>query len=56
MDVHLLLSVGCREYVQRIGRVLRPSAGKRALVYELVVSGTHEARQADRGRWRLAAG
>jgi superfamily II DNA or RNA helicase len=57
-DVAILLggSQGSREYVQRVGRVLRPSEGKRALVYELVVRGTHEVRQSERGRERLVAG
>lgn len=47
-------SQGSREYVQRIGRVLRPREGKRAAVYEVVASDTHETRQAERGRRRLA--
>jgi superfamily II DNA or RNA helicase len=33
---------GGREYVQRVGRVLRPRENKSALVYELVVRGTGE--------------
>lgn len=37
---------GEREHVQRVGRLLRPSPGKRALVYELVAAGTHEVRKA----------
>jgi superfamily II DNA or RNA helicase len=42
---------GPREHVQRIGRVLRPSPGKRALVYELVTVETTDARRAHaRGR------
>jgi superfamily II DNA or RNA helicase len=49
-------SHGSREYVQRVGRVLRPADGKRALVYELVVRGTHEVHQVERGRRRLASG
>ena len=32
-----------REHVQRLGRVLRPQTGKRALLYELVSSDTAEA-------------
>jgi superfamily II DNA or RNA helicase len=48
-------SGGDREYVQRVGRVLRPDGGKRALVAELVVRGTHEVRQQERNRSRLAA-
>ncbi len=41
-------SHGVREHIQRIGRVLRPAPGKRALVYELVMRGTTEVRQARR--------
>jgi len=37
---------GTREHVQRVGRVLRPTPGKRALVYELVCRDTHEVAQA----------
>ncbi|MFI5302655.1 MAG: DEAD/DEAH box helicase family protein, partial [Polyangiales bacterium] len=33
-------SLGAREHVQRVGRVLRPAAGKRATVYELVTLDT----------------
>jgi superfamily II DNA or RNA helicase len=33
---------GGREYVQRVGRLLRPKEGKNALVYEMVVRGTPE--------------
>ncbi len=39
-------ALGEREHVQRIGRVLRPSPGKEALVYELVTSETADARRA----------
>jgi superfamily II DNA or RNA helicase len=46
---------GEREHVQRIGRVLRPRPGKRALVYELVVRGTSEVREAARRRRAIAA-
>jgi superfamily II DNA or RNA helicase len=42
--------------VQRIGRVLRPAAGKRAQVYELVTSATIDDRRAEVRRRRLAAG
>jgi superfamily II DNA or RNA helicase len=42
--------LGEREHVQRVGRLLRPGAGKRALVYELVVEQSSEVRQAER-RW-----
>ncbi len=45
---------GAREHVQRIGRVLRPRAGKRAVVYELVIAGTGEVLQAERRAAPLA--
>ncbi len=48
-------SKGGREHVQRVGRVLRPRPGKRALVYELVVRATGEEAQARRRRRALAA-
>lgn len=49
-------ALGAREHVQRIGRILRPSEGKRALAYELVTLGsTDEARTRARRR-RLATG
>jgi superfamily II DNA or RNA helicase len=44
---------GEREYVQRVGRLLRPRAGKRATVYELVTLGTPEARIAAQRRRSL---
>lgn len=49
-------ALGAREHVQRVGRVLRPREGKRAVVYELVSEGTregwlsHERRQGLRPR------
>jgi superfamily II DNA or RNA helicase len=46
--------MGEREHVQRVGRLLRPGPDKRALVYELVVEGSSEARQAERRGERLA--
>ncbi|HEY6558522.1 MAG TPA: DEAD/DEAH box helicase family protein [Polyangiaceae bacterium] len=46
---------GEREHVQRVGRLLRPSAGKRALVYELVTVATSEVRRAAERRRGLAA-
>jgi superfamily II DNA or RNA helicase len=46
---------GEREHVQRVGRVLRPRPGKRALVYELVVRSTSEIEQARKRRSALAA-
>ncbi len=39
-------TLGEREYVQRVGRLLRPRPGKRALVYELISAGTTESRRA----------
>jgi len=48
-------SKGEREHVQRVGRMLRPRPGKRALVYELVVRATGEVEQARRRRNALAA-
>lgn len=45
-DVAIILggSLGEREHVQRIGRLLRPSAGKRASVYEVICRATMEVR------------
>jgi superfamily II DNA or RNA helicase len=48
--------MGEREHVQRVGRLLRPAAGKEALLYELVVAQSGEVRQAERRGARLAAG
>lgn len=48
-------ALGEREHVQRVGRLLRPAPGKRALIYELVVTGTSEARASLRRRKALAA-
>jgi superfamily II DNA or RNA helicase len=44
-----------RRQAQRIGRVLRPRAGKRAHVYELVVADSAELRQVQRRRGANAA-
>ena len=49
-------SQGSREYVQRVGRVLRPSEGKEAVVYDLVTRGTSEVRRAEEHRRALASG
>ncbi len=46
---------GKREHVQRVGRLLRPAPGKRAVVYELVTMATGEARRARERRHALAA-
>jgi superfamily II DNA or RNA helicase len=45
---------GEREHVQRVGRLLRPREGKRAMVYELVMRDTHEVLHARRRRAGLA--
>ncbi len=49
-DVAIIVgsTLGQREHVQRVGRLLRPVPGKRALVYELVTVATSEV-------WRAAA-
>lgn len=39
-----------REHVQRLGRILRPRAGKRAVLYELVTAGTTETFTSERRR------
>lgn len=39
-------TLGQREHIQRVGRVLRPGEGKIALVHELVTRGTSDARRA----------
>jgi superfamily II DNA or RNA helicase len=44
-----------RRHVQRIGRLLRPQPGKRAVVYELVVEQTSEVRQAQHRRTGLSS-
>jgi superfamily II DNA or RNA helicase len=50
-------TLGEREHVQRVGRLLRPVQGKRATVYELVTVATSEVRRAfDRRRGLVAAG
>jgi superfamily II DNA or RNA helicase len=49
-------SQGSREYVQRVGRVLRPMEGKEAVVYDLVTHGTFEVRRAEEHRRALASG
>ncbi len=49
-------SQGSREYIQRVGRVLRPAPGKEAIVYDLVTRGTFEVRRASEHRRALASG
>ena len=46
---------GEREHVQRVGRLLRPAPGKRAIVYELVTLATSEGKRAIERRRGLAA-
>ncbi len=46
-------SASARRHVQRIGRVLRPRDGKRAVIYELAVTETTEAGYVQRRRARL---
>lgn len=39
-----------REHVQRLGRILRPQKGKRAILYELVAADTTEVHASARRR------
>ena len=57
-DIAILVggSQGSREYIQRVGRVLRPSEGKKAVVYDLVTRGTFEVCRANKHRRALASG
>jgi superfamily II DNA or RNA helicase len=48
-------ALGSAEHAQRAGRILRPSPGKRATLYELVVRDSMEERQSERRQTRLAA-
>ena len=43
-------SSSVREHVQRLGRILRKKAGKRAVLYELVTEGTTETYTSERRR------
>lgn len=43
-----------REHVQRLGRILRPLAGKRATLYELITAGTAEQYTSERRREHVA--
>lgn len=43
-----------REHVQRLGRILRPQAGKSAILYELVVANTAEVGTSNRRREHAA--
>jgi len=42
-----------RQFIQRLGRLLRPGPGKTAVLYEIVVSGTSEVAQSRRRREAL---
>lgn len=57
-DAEVAIIVGAtsgeREYVQRVGRLLRPRPDKRALIYELISVGTTEARHAAERKRSLA--
>lgn len=55
-DVAIIVgaALGAREYVQRLGRLLRPAPGKRATIYELVSRGTDESRRAAKRRRSVA--
>jgi superfamily II DNA or RNA helicase len=55
-DVAIIVAgrLGEREYVQRVGRLLRPAPGKRARIYELLARGTSDVRLAERMREALA--
>jgi superfamily II DNA or RNA helicase len=43
-----------REHVQRLGRILRQTGDKRAVLYELVASGTSEVLTSSRRREHVA--
>ncbi len=45
-----------REFVQRLGRLLRRSEGKRAVLYEVVARATREERVAERRRHGVEVG
>ncbi len=45
-----------REHVQRLGRILRPSKGKVAILYEILSAGTAEAYTSERRRNHVAFG
>jgi superfamily II DNA or RNA helicase len=48
-------TLGPREHVQRVGRLLRPQNGKRAVVYEVVARDTYELGHAERRQRQLVA-
>jgi len=59
-DADVAIVVGAalaeREHVQRVGRLLRPAEGKRAIIYELVTTDTSEVDKAHRRRKALGNG
>ena len=44
-----------REFIQRLGRILRPKEGKRAVLYEVVTAGTREVAASRKRRRGLAS-
>ncbi|MEZ5582118.1 MAG: hypothetical protein R3F37_04430 [Candidatus Competibacteraceae bacterium] len=46
-------SASAREFIQRLGRILRRSEGKQAVLYELVSRETREERTSERRRQTL---
>jgi superfamily II DNA or RNA helicase len=55
-DIAIIVAgrLGEREYLQRVGRLLRPAPGKRARIYELLTRGTSEIARSARMRESLA--
>ncbi len=55
-DVGIIVGGGgsTREYLQRLGRILRPAPGKRAVLCELITRATPESRRARRRELTLA--
>ena len=49
-------SASAREFVQRLGRILRRGDGKQAILYEVIAKETREERVADRRRTPPDAG
>jgi superfamily II DNA or RNA helicase len=49
-------SASAREFVQRLGRILRRGDGKKAVLYEVIARETREERVADRRRENIAQG
>lgn len=56
-DVGIIVggSSGAREYLQRLGRILRPAPGKHAVLCELITRATPESRNARRRELTLGA-